>query len=218
MVFVGMKHEWATVKGKDLYIGSMGKEYTRSDGKILNYNNLWISIITSYGEVRHVDWSNEYDYVRSKLGASLPGYCINEAVLWSEHMQKWMFLPRRISSEPYDEEADERRGSNKFLWVDDKFQSSELVAVKMKMNDPLRGFSSVAFIPNTNDRHALALRSVEDRCVGGDENLCSQRTYALVFDTLTGEVLMDEELLPYNVKFEGVEFVDIMASNTQNLK
>ena len=206
-----MKHEWASVKGSELYIGSMGKEFTRSDGTIQNYNNLWVSVITSNGEVRHVDWSKQYSFVRSKLGASLPGYCIHESVLWSEHIQKWMFLPRRISSEPYDEVADERRGSNKLLWVDDNFQSSQLIEVKMKVKDPLRGFSSAAFIPNTNDKHVLALRSVEDNCVGGEEDVCSQRTYALVFDSLSGEVLMDEQILPYDVKFEGLEFADIMS-------
>ena len=42
----GMKWEWATTKGnwRYLYMGSMGKEYTHSDGSIANTNNLWVSI------------------------------------------------------------------------------------------------------------------------------------------------------------------------------
>ena len=42
----GMKWEWATTKGnwRYLYMGSMGKEYTRSDGSIANTNNLWVSV------------------------------------------------------------------------------------------------------------------------------------------------------------------------------
>jgi len=208
----GMKWEWASVKGKDLYLGSMGKEYTREDGSIANTNNLWISIISPRGEIRHVDWEKQYSVVRKALGAAPPGYCIHEAVLWSEHMQKWMFLPRRISADAYDENIDEKKGSNKLVWIDDNFSSAKVVDIKLATVDPLHGFSTVAFVPGTKDRHALALRSVEDNCVGGDESLCKQRTYAIVFDTVTGEVLMDENVLPEKVKFEGVEFVDISTS------
>ena len=205
----GMKWEWASVKGNELYLGSMGKEYTREDGSIANTNNLWISIINPKGEVKHVDWQKQYTYVRKALGASPPGYCIHEAVLWSEHMKKWMFLPRRVSSDAYDENLDERKGSNKLLWVDEAFQTSNVVDIKMAEIDPLHGFSTVAFVPDTNDRHALALRSVEEDCVGGDESMCKQRTYAIVFNTVTGDVLMDEQIFSDNVKFEGVEFVNI---------
>jgi len=208
----GMKWEWASVKGKDLYLGSMGKEYTREDGSIANTNNLWISIINPRGEIRHVDWEKQYSFVREALGAAPPGYCIHEAVLWSEHMQKWMFLPRRISADAYDENIDEKKGSNKLVWIDDNFSSSKVVDIKLDKVDRLHGFSTVAFVPGTKDRHALALRSVEDNCVGGDESLCKQRTYAIVFDTVTGEVLMDENVFPDQVKFEGVEFVDISTS------
>lgn len=208
----GMKWEWATVKGKDLFLGSMGKEYTREDGSIANTNNLWISIISPRGEIRHVDWEKQYSVVRKALGAAPPGYCIHEAVLWSEYMQKWMFLPRRISAEAYDENIDEKKGSNKLVWVDNNFGTAQVVDIKLAAVDPLHGFSSVAFVPGTKDRHALALRSVEDNCVGGDESLCKQRTYAIVFDTVTGDVLMDEKVLPEQVKFEGVEFVDITTS------
>lgn len=208
----GMKWEWATVKGEDLYIGSMGKEYTREDGSIANTNNLWIAVISPRGEVIHIDWEQQYSFVRKQLGASPPGYCIHEAVLWSEHQQKWMFLPRRISSDAYDENVDERKGSNKLLWVDDTFSKSNVVDIKMATVDPLHGFSTVAFVPGTEDKHAFALRSVEEDCVGGEESVCKQRTYAIVFNTITGEVLMDEVKLPKEVKFEGLEFVNILTS------
>merc|ERR1712038_1344510 len=77
----GMKWEWATVKNGDLHIGSMGKEYTRPDGSIKNTNNLWIAVVNTDGEVTRYDWSKQYDFVRSRLGASPPGYVIHEAVL-----------------------------------------------------------------------------------------------------------------------------------------
>jgi hypothetical protein len=42
---------------------------------------------------------------------------IMEAILWSDHLQRWVFLPRRISSTEYDEVADERKGSNRVVLV-----------------------------------------------------------------------------------------------------
>lgn len=205
----GMKWEWATVKNGELFIGSMGKEYTRPDGTIKNKNNLWIAVVNTDGEVTRYDWSKQYDFVRSRLGASPPGYVIHEAVLWSEVLKKWIFFPRRISTETYDDVKDERMGSNKILLVDEDFTESQLVEVNFAEVDPLHGFSTTAFVPGTNERHVLAIRSVEEDCVGGDEDKCKQRSYMVVFDVLTGEVLMDEVQIDDAVKFEGVEFVNI---------
>jgi len=209
----GMKWEWATVKDGNLYLGSMGKEYTNPDGSIANTNNLWIAVVDSEGRVHRKDWSAEYDVVRAALGASPPGYVIHEAVLWSPHLKKWVFVPRRVSSEEYDEDKDERMGTNKIVLVDDKFKKPELIDIQFNVVDPLHGFSSLAFIPGTKDRHALSIRSVEEDCVGGDEDMCKQRSYFSVFDVTNGKVLMEEvELkLDAKMKFEGVEFVDIFT-------
>ena len=206
----GMKWEWATEKNGDLYLGSMGKEYTNPDGSIANTNNLWVSILSPRGELSRVDWAKNFNFVRAQLGAASPGYCIHEAILWSSHLNKWVFVPRRISSDAYDENEDERKGSNKLVLVDEKFTSAKVVDIAMAVVDKLHGFSTIAFVPGTKDRHALAVRTVEEDCVGGDENMCKQRSYFLVFDVTTGEVLMDEvKYSEEGMKFEGVEFVDI---------
>jgi soluble calcium-activated nucleotidase 1 len=205
----GMKWEWATVKDNDLYMGSMGKEYTNPDGSVANTNNLWIAVLTPRGELIRKDWTKQYNTVQDALGAARPGYIINEAVLWSPHMKKWVFLPRRVSSEAYDEVVDERRGSNKVVLVNEDFTDAQVIDIQMKEVDPLHGFSTFAFVPNTNDQHALAIRSVEEDCVGGEESKCKQRTYFLVFDVTTGEVLMDEVKFNADTKYEGVEFVNI---------
>jgi len=207
----GMKWEWATVKGNELYMGSMGKEYTNPDGSVANTNNLWIVVVNPDGQVRRVNWVDQYNIVRAKLGASSPGYIINEAILWSEHLQKWLFLPRRVSSEMYDEEVDERRGSNKLALVDEDFTNVSVVDIKFDEHDPLRGFSSFAFVPGTKDHHVLAIRSVEEDCVGGIESVCKQTSYFSVFDVTTGDVYMHEVEIKLDqmVKFEGVEFVNI---------
>ena len=203
----GMKWEWATVKDGELYIGSMGKEYTNSDGSVANTNNLWIAVINQGGEIRRLDWVRQYSHVRRLLGAEAPGYVIHEAVLWSDHLRRWVFLPRRVSTEMYDEDKDEHRGSNKLVLVDERFADGKVVEIPMADKDGLHGFSSFAFVPGTRDRHAMALRTVEDQCQH-DTSTCTQMSYVVVFDVLTGEVLMDEVKVG-DMKFEGLEFVDI---------
>lgn len=208
----GMKWEWATVKDDQLYIGSMGKEYTLPDGSVANNHNLWVSIINSSGLVRRVNWSNVYESVKIALlgnNASM-GYIIHEAVLWSHHRHQWAFLPRRVSHEAYDEVEDERKGSHYVVWVDEEFRETpQIVNIIMKKPvNPLHGFSSFSFVPGTEDRHALAVRSVEENCVGGKESICKQKSYLIVFDMVTGEVLMNEIWIG-DFKYEGIEFVDI---------
>jgi len=206
----GMKWEWATVKNNELILGSMGKEYTRPDGSIENTNNLWVAVLNDRGELRREDWQDKFEFVRKLVGASPPGYIIMEAILWSDHLKKWVFLPRRISSTAYDEVDDERKGSNRVVLVNEKFTEGTVVEIKMKTPDmdPLHGFSTVAFVPGTKDHHALAVRSVEENCTG-EEKDCKQRSYLMVFDILTGEVLMDELQIDMAEKFEGIEFVNI---------
>merc|ERR1711907_87837 len=81
---------------------------------------------------------------------------------------------------------------------------ADIVEVNMASKDGLHGFSSFAFVPGTKDRHVLALRSVEEDCAGDDLDVCKQRSYVVIFDVTTGEVLMDEAKLEQDVKFEGI--------------
>uniref|UniRef100_A0A6U5LCD9 Apyrase n=2 Tax=Corethron hystrix TaxID=216773 RepID=A0A6U5LCD9_9STRA len=205
----GMKFEWATVKDGNLFVGSLGKEFTNLDGSIANLNNNWVAVVNPHGEVFRKDWTEKYNAVRSALGAERPGYLIHEAIEWSRHMRKWVFLPRRVSSEAYNDVSDERKGSNKIVIVDENFVSFEVVEVNFASKNPLHGFSSFKFIPGTKDRQIFALRSVEENCAGDDLNECKQWSYGAVFDLLTGKVLMEETRFPIDFKFEGVEFINI---------
>ena len=207
----GMKWEWATIKNDELIMGSMGKEFTRPDGSVENTNNLWVAVLNDRGELRREDWEYRFNFVRDLLGASPPGYINMEAILWSDHLKKWVFLPRRISNKRYDEVEDERMGSNRLVLVNDAFTEGKVVEIAMKTLDPLHGFSTFAFVPGTKDEHALAVRSVEENCTGEVE-LCQQRSYFMVFNVLTGEVLMDEVKIDLAEKFEGIEFVNIYAT------
>jgi len=206
----GMKWEWATIKNGELILGSMGKEFTNPDGSVANTNNLWVAVLNERGELRREAWKGRFDFVRNLVGAASPGYIIMEAILWSDHMKKWVFLPRRISSTMYDEVEDEKKGSNRVVLVNENFTEGDVVEINMKAEnmDPLHGFSTFAFVPDTKDHHAMAIRSVEEDCTGALED-CKQRSYVMVFDVLTGEVLMDEVEIEMGEKFEGIEFVNI---------
>lgn len=204
----GMKWEWSTVKNGELYMGSMGKAYTREDGSIVNTHNLWVAILNGRGELRRENWANKYEVVRKALGATDPGYLIIEAVNWSDHLGKWVFLPRRISAEAYEEVKDEKNGGNKLVLVDPLFSNPQVVTITGMANDPLRGFSSFAFVPGSKDQHLMAIRSVEEDCTGPDE-LCKQRSYFVVIEAMTGKVISNEPEFMEPLKFEGLEFVNI---------
>lgn len=179
-------------------------------------NNLWVTIMDKNGEFRRVNWTEQFNFVRKALGCQSPGYLIHEAIRWSPHMRKWVFMPRRVSKEAYDDEKDEKRGSNKVVIVDESFTDAKVVEVKMASKDGLHGFSSFAFVPGTDDRHAIALRSVEEDCAGDDLDVCKQRSYIVIFDIMTGDVLMDEVKIKEDMKFEGIEFVNMLTKPRLN--
>ena len=71
--------------------------------------------------VSYADWSRAYDAIRRHAGYQFPAYMIHEAVLWSPVNRVWVFLPRRMSKEPYEETADELRGANTIFTVSEDY-------------------------------------------------------------------------------------------------
>lgn len=47
----GFKSEWASVKDEVLFVGSMGKEWTTSDGDFESYDPMYVKAVTIHGEV-----------------------------------------------------------------------------------------------------------------------------------------------------------------------
>jgi soluble calcium-activated nucleotidase 1 len=199
----GQKHEWATVKDGKLYMGSVGKEFTDNAGTVLGDSNLWVAVMDEHGDVHHEDWSSNFAHVRKALGCEYPGYVIHEAIEWSSVHRKWFILPRRVSQEAYNDELDEKRGSNKVVIASEDFSSIEVLSVG-KIT-PLRGFSSFKFVPRTGDSVIVAIKSVE---VEADQ---TQTSFLTVFD-IQGNVLLDETELPGGHKYEGVAFAHDWSS------
>ncbi|KAI1886459.1 hypothetical protein AGOR_G00195970 [Albula goreensis] len=191
----GFKAEWLAVKGEQLYVGGLGKEWTTTTGEVVNENPEWVKVVGYRGDVHHENWVPRYHALRRAAGISPPGYLIHESAVWSEEQQSWFFLPRRASSQRYEEMADERRGTNLLLSCPADFRH-----VSVRRTGPLnptRGFSSFRFVPGTRDTVVLALKSEEDAG--------KIATYILGF-TLDGRVLLPETKIG-DVKYEGLEFV-----------
>lgn len=123
------------------------------------------------------------------------GYLIHESASWSDTLQRWFFLPRRASSERYEETADERRGANILLSSSADFK--DITLSRVGELTPTHGFSSFKFVPNTDDQIILALKSEEDAG--------KIATYIMAF-TLDGRILLPETKIG-DVKYEGIEFI-----------
>ena len=193
----GQKTEWATVKDGKMYVGSFGKEYTNPDGSIKNTNNMWVSIIDANGVITHEDWTKRFNKLREAAGCPYPGYMIHEAITWSPVRKQWVVLPRRVSKEAYNEDEDERRGSNTVLLVSEDFSKIEVKHITPLT--PTRGFSDFKFLPGSNDNIIVAMKSEEN------EEAQTQNTYITIF-SLDGNILLEETEIPGNHKFEGLEF------------
>ena len=194
----GAKNEWATVKGDVLYVGSHGVNWAPG-GIVENDYHRWVAQLSSLNDptIDHVNWSARFDAVQAALGAS--GYVIHEAVEWSEHLQKWVLLPRRVSDEAFSDEVDATKGSNKLVLASEDFDDIEVRSVGVVV--PERGYASFKFVPGTDDRVIAALKSVEDNVAG------TQATYLSVIDVATGSVLLPDTQVPGSAKFEGLVFL-----------
>lgn len=193
----GMKIEWLAVRDGVLWVGSFGKEFV-SNGVIEKKDNMWVATIDKRGFISRYNWNFVYNKIRNSLGAHYPGYCIHEAVIWSHLMRKWIFLPRRVSFDEYDEEMDEKRGSNKMIILSDEFEIIEIIDVGLVI--PERGFSSLKFLPGSFDQIIAATKSVED------SKSDIQKSYITIF-TISGKVLLEDLEVPGNYKYEGIEFI-----------
>ncbi|XP_053991367.1 apyrase-like isoform X2 [Hylaeus volcanicus] len=196
----GMKIEWATVKDNVLWVGSFGKEYIGPHGEILSNDKFQIALVNSHGKAIHLNWKPVYSKIRKMLNLEHPRYILHEAISWSSHLSKWVFLPRRASEEPYDEIKDETKGTNLLIIASEDFSFIEIKRISGILR-PERGFSSFKFLPGTNDRLLLAVKTVEISLQH------YHASYLTIIETLTGQVILDDVKIPFEDKYEGIEFI-----------
>lgn len=87
-------------------------------------------------------------------------------------------------------------GCNYLISTDEYFV--DIKSSKVGKIIPSHGFSSFKFIPGTNDNVIVALKTEE---LNGKTS-----TYITAF-TQSGEILLKEEKIPTNLKYEGIEFI-----------
>ncbi|XP_074649447.1 soluble calcium-activated nucleotidase 1-like isoform X2 [Tubulanus polymorphus] len=192
----GFKCEWMAVKDESMFVGGLGKEWTTSDGELVNLDPQWVKRIEYTGAVTHIDWHHNYNAMRRAAGFSYPGYIIHESGVWSDIHKRWFFLPRRASKQRYSESVDEFRATNILITCDEQFNNIDVRHIGPF--SPVRGYSSFKFIPDTNDQLIVAIKSEEERGKIG--------SYIVAFD-LKGNVLLTEMKIEGNFKFEGIEFL-----------
>lgn len=193
----GFKCEWMTVKDEKLFVGGMGKEWTTAKGVLVNHNPQWVKVVGHLGDVSHIDWRDNYESIRKVGGFTYPGYMIFESCVWNEKEKKWYFLPRRASQERYDEELDEKRATNLLVIADEDFQNVKYKQIGEVV--PVRGYSSFKFVPHTNKRLIIALKSEEDEG--------NTKTYITLFDRLDGNIIIKDQIISSSLKYEGIEFI-----------
>lgn len=192
----GFKCEWMTVKDAKLYVGGLGKEWTTPQGVLVNHNPQWIKVIGHLGDVTHIDWTENYNKIRSTLGYSYPGYMIFESCVWNRHSQRFFFLPRRASADSYDEVLDEQRATN--LMIDADYEFTNVAHKNVGEIIPTRGYSSFKFVPGTKETILIALKTEEDQG--------QTRSFMTVLD-ISGNVLVEDIQISSSLKYEGIEFV-----------
>ncbi|XP_070580085.1 soluble calcium-activated nucleotidase 1-like [Ptychodera flava] len=192
----GFKGEWMLVKDKVLLVGGLGKEWTTTSGELVNLNPQWVKAITPDGAVHHLSWVQNYNTMRKYAGYEWPGYMIHEAGVWSNFHQKWFFLPRRASTERYEELADEKRATNLIISCTETFTNCNVRRIGAL--NPTHGFSSFKFIPGTDDTIIAALKTEED---GGQV-----ASYIYVFN-INGQIILKEKKIADGMKYEGIEFI-----------
>lgn len=183
--FKGFKSEWATLKGDRMIVGSHGKKPQEE----------WIKVLDRNYQLQSIDWQDNYQRIRDALGIGGDGYVIHEAAEWHPDRDQWLFFPRKISNEPFDEPVDEReKGTNMLIVADEDFTDIRTLEVGERI--PERGVSSFKLVPG-RPNECIGLKSVEI----GDRT----ETYLFCFD-LDGNVLQEDTFLGA-YKCEGVEII-----------
>lgn len=130
------------------------------------------------------------------------GYIKHEAVQWKDN--SWYFLPRKLSNEPFETKADYCKATNVFVKSDDAFENLSVVYVGGRNSnyDKCRAYSAFKFLPAPNDNMVVGLKTVEMVDDKGDQIL---KTYTIVFDAVSGNILLNDTLVSDSIKFEGME-------------
>jgi len=173
-----------------------GRKNKTDDLDEFDKSRQYVKKITKDGRVIHVDWTETYEGISTSLGVNQKkGFVVHEAVAWSDIQQKWLFAPRRLSKTKYDKATYYKTGTNAAVWADD--QRKEFEATTFGEQNETTGFTDIKFIPGTDDKLVLALKSGLD----GDKLFSSLSVY-----DWEGKEVMKDVVVADGV-YAGVEFL-----------
>jgi hypothetical protein len=76
--------------------------YATTSSATFSISALPLSLLLLLNSVAPTNMVEAFDAVRAHVGMQFPGYINHETGLWSEQLQQWVFLPRRMSKEAYN--------------------------------------------------------------------------------------------------------------------
>lgn len=89
-------------------------------------------------------------------------------------------------------------GCNLLISADERFTKINTVPLDASHTSPTHGFSSFKFVPNTEDKIIVALKTEE---LDGKTS-----TYITAFD-IEGHTIFPEQRIETDLKYEGFEFI-----------
>lgn len=213
----GFKAEWAVQKGPALLIGSHGNVNLRKSlpMQLINMKTLDITVL----DAEHV-FSTLHDAcigdqlrLEGERDALKGAYLTHECCAYSKRRGKFFFAPRQVAWDPYTKESAGRRGSNllaitalDFDFSRNKVTCSDVQLLRVGKENRLRGFSALAFLPDSNENILMALKSTECE-VNGEEVIESFVTVFELFDDDRQTRTLVEDIPLGQVKYEGVSFI-----------
>lgn len=70
------------MKDEQLYVGSMGKEWTTPSGVFQHNNPQWVKVISPHGEIHSQNWISNYKRLNEALNIESPGTSIRTTYLF----------------------------------------------------------------------------------------------------------------------------------------
>nr|BAN41536.1 apyrase precursor, putative [Entamoeba invadens] len=194
----GFKHEWATIKGDQLYLGSQGLDSINQDGTYGRTNKYSVQIVNTNGSYVTINFSNVYKSLETLININLPGYTNMEGVTYSNMKKKWYFAPRKVSNTFYSDDHDVI-SSGKYIFAMDEDFKNPTVKEDVQFNET-RGFSTLKLLPFHEDLIVY---------IKTYENGAALQSW-IGMTNADGAKMMEEVSLG-NDKYEGLEIIPLDA-------
>jgi soluble calcium-activated nucleotidase 1 len=194
------KCEWALVKGNQLWIGSSGDLVPKDEGKEdseLSKERQVVKQVDVDGQITDLDFSKTYEEIAEKFDVKLgEGVVAHESAEWSDLLNQWLFIPRRVTKEKKNDETWDKLTNNVGILSNDKFTNLRTQTFGNVTEGA--GYVGLRFIPETQDRFILALKAGKDE-EGNDVSTLQ------VLDIQGNEILPETKVA--DGTYSGVEFL-----------